>query len=353
MEKPQNDRRQFFKQSSLLVGAGLTAPVSTFEILHKRRPNGPIVGHGDYRYHVDKEWGVQDSLKIPVKDCHEMVEDRKGRLILLTNHVKNNVIIYDKSGRVLDVWGQQFPGAHGLTISEEGGEEFLYITDQDLHQVFKTTLDGRILMTLDYPKESGVYEKADQYKPTETAIAPNGDIYVADGYGLNYITQYNAKGEYIRHFGGKGKGDDQFDCCHGVCVDQRDPANPVLLITSRTKQEFKRFTLDGQYLRTTSLPGCWICRPVLRGDQLYFAVIVTESWGSYDGFVAVLDKNDRMVSAPGASAPTYDANGQMNKVTYDGMTFLNPHDVCVDRDENLYVPQWYSGKTYPIRLERV
>ena len=57
------------------------------------------------------------------------------------------------------------------------------------------------------------YKSEDQFKPTETAIAPNGDIYVADGYGLDFIIQYDKSGNYIRHFGGKGNKDDNFDCC--------------------------------------------------------------------------------------------------------------------------------------------
>jgi peptidylamidoglycolate lyase len=93
----------------------------------------------------------------------------------------------------------------GLTLWKEGGEDFLFITDHDRHEVYKTTIDGKPVMTLKYPKETGAYASADEYKPTETAVGPNGDIYVADGYGKSFIIQYNSKGEYIRHFGGKGE----------------------------------------------------------------------------------------------------------------------------------------------------
>ena len=40
-------------------------------------------------------------------------------------------------------------------------------------------------------------------------------------------------------------------------------------------------------------------------------------------------------------------------MAYDQNTFFNPHDVCIDNDENIYVPQWNSGKTYPLKLTRV
>jgi hypothetical protein len=55
---------------------------------------------------------------------------------------------------------------------------------------------------------------------------------------------------------------------------------------------------------------------------------------------------------PGGSTPAY-KNGMLEAPAYDQKTFLNPHDVCIDDDENIYVPQWNSGKTYPVKLHRV
>ena len=82
----------------------------------------------------------------------------------------------------------------------KNGEDVLFICDNDLHQVIKTTVDGRVLMKLDYPQEINAYSKANEYIPTETAIAPNGDIYVADGYGKDFIIQYDHKGNLYQAF---------------------------------------------------------------------------------------------------------------------------------------------------------
>ncbi|MFY0689356.1 MAG: 6-bladed beta-propeller [Cyclobacteriaceae bacterium] len=345
----KTNRRSFIQKAGITTALATTG--FSFNIINRSAMQGPVVGHGDFKYRVNKDWGVQDSSKIPVRDCHEMVQDSKGRLILLTNHVKNNIIIYDRSGKVTDTWTINAKGAHGLTISQEGGEEFLFITDEKLNKVWKTTLDGKVLLELNYPSMISDYQQASQWKPTETAVAPNGDIYVADGYGLNYIVRYSANGEYISHFGGKGDGDAQFDCCHGVTLDTR-ASTPALLITSRTKNEFKRFTLEGEHLETIATKGCWICRPVIKGEQLYFAVIVTKDWYNYDGMVAVLNKDNQVVSLPGGTAPAYEG-GNLTPPDSDDVTFMNPHDVCIDQDENIYVAQWYSGRTYPIKLERV
>ena len=350
------NRRKFNQILPLTVGGILSSVTAFGNVMHKfseEYTDGKIIGHGDFRYKVDKNWGIQDAGKIPVNDCHEMVQDKTGRLILLTNETKNNVLIYDRSGKVVKTWGTEFPGAHGLTICEEGGKEFLFITDHDRHQVFKTTLEGKVLMTIDYPKETGKYESKEKFKPTEVAVAPNGDFYIADGYGSQYIIHYNYKGEILNIFGGLGDSGPLFNNAHGVCLDNRDKNNPTLLITARVQNALKRFSLEGKYLETISLPGAYISRPVIDGENIYTAVLVSKMpWNSESGFVLVLDKNNEVVSIPGGGHPIYE-DSKLNKMVQVGTTFMHPHDVCIDNDKNLYIPQWSSGKTYPIKLERI
>ena len=348
------NRRTFITQATAATAVGVTMPTIIFGA--KQKADEVIVGHGSHRYRVVPNWGVLDAGKNPVNDCHEMVEDAKGRLILLTNETKNNIIIYDKSGKLIETWGNSYPGAHGLTISNEGGQQFLFICDTNRHQVIKTDLKGKELLKIDYPKETGKYAYPTQFVPTETTVNPaNGDIYVADGYGLNYIMQYDSKGKLIRHWGGKGEENGQFDCCHGILVDTRNKANPTLLITDRRHNCLKRFSLDGKYLSTIALPGSYICRPVLHGDMIYGAVFRSTS-DSYpnSGYIQILDKNDKVVSTPGGSAPVY-KDGKLQDQSKDRSftAFMHPHDVLVDGDENVYVPQWASQKTYPVKLQRV
>ena len=265
---------------------------------------------------------------------------------MTTTHPKNNILTYDRSGKILDPWGTTFPGAHGLTIVEEGTEEFLFITDPKSNKVCKTTLKGEILTTFAIPREVEAYKKPKHFKPTETAVAPNGDIYIADGYGKDFIIQYDTKGNFIRYFGGHGVGEDQFDWCHGVTLDNRDPKKLILLITSISANEFKRYTLSVDHKDTIALPGCYICRPVIKGDLIYFAVIITKDWKTYDGMIAVLDEDNKVISLPGGSSPIYN-DGNLVAPEYDQKTFYNPHDISIDNDGNRYVPQWNLDKTYP------
>ncbi|QIL40502.1 6-bladed beta-propeller [Pedobacter sp. HDW13] len=310
------------------------------------------LGHGKKRYRINTKWSRADVAKNPVNDCHEMVQDSKGRILLLTNETKNNVMIYDKNGNFLQSWGTSYPGAHGLTLFNENGTDVLFICDNNRHQVIKTTIDGKVLMELNYPKETGQYLKADEYVPTETAIAPNGDIFVADGYGKDFIIQYDYKGNYIRHFGGRGDQNKHLLNAHGICIDNRND-QPVLMVTSRQQNAFKRYTMDGTYLSTVELPGAWVCRPVIHGQHLYAAVLQTNSRQSQkSGFVTILDQHNKVISNLAGSTPEY-KDGQLQEMYQTIKAFDYPHDVCIDDEENLYVAQWNSGKVYPYKLEPI
>lgn len=355
MKKHSTSRRTFVKQASAVAGAAFLAPGYSVNIISKQPADGEIVGHGDFKYKVHKYWGSLDAGQTPVKNCHEMVMDSKKRLIMITDETKNNIIIYDKSGKLVNSWGDAFPSGHGLTLWDAGGEEFLFITDNG-GTVVKTTLDGQEVMRMPTPHEIGVYTEDQRYVPTETTIGPNGDIYVADGYGSQFILQYDMKGNFIRKFGGRGDGEDQFQTAHGVCIDTRGSGAPTLLCTSRAHNAFKRFTLDGQYLSTIFLPGAFVCRPVIDDDMLYAGVCWSRlkylNRTDRSGFVTILDKNDRVVSNPGGTAPRY-VQGELQLMVQDLPIFFHCHDVCIDDDKNIYVCQWNAEKTYPVKLERI
>lgn len=341
-------RRQFVKSAAVL-GASSFLP----NVLWNCDSGHPlIIGHNDFKYRIDPNWGVLDALKFPVKDCHEMVQTQNGDLYLLTNHTQNNILVYTLDGRIKKSWGTEFPGGHGLTLFDENGTEVLWITDYERHQVFKTTLDGEILLTIDAPQDVEAYQDISNFKPTETAIAPDGSIYIADGYGAQHILHYNPKGQLMNVFGGYGTEKEKFQNAHGICLDQRNAQTPTLLITAREQQAVKRFSLEGQHLQTISFPGANICRPVIHKEHCYLSVLKTsDGVGNPDsGFVLIMDQNDQVVSCPGAAFSAHDGEKHFHQ---NLRVFKYPHDVCIDQDENIYVAQWNSGNTYPIKLERV
>lgn len=365
-------RRNFIKNTMMGAGVTLATPAAGFAILHKdKMPDDTVIGHGGFTYRADKNWAKISVNSNPLFNCHEMVQDSKGRLIMLGDNTRNNILIFDKSGRLLDYWGTAFPGGHGLSIAREGGEDFLLITDcgwfqdktgnwnRQAGQVVKTTLDGRLLFSIGHPCTIGIYKDDEYFMPTETAIAPNGDIYVADGYGSDYIIQYNSKGQYIRHFGGHNNANKEHNLsnAHGVSVDLRDKNNPVLMVTSREENCFKVFTMDGHFIRRIDLPGMYICRAVEDGGEIYAGVCWSKDAAgkrnSNSGFVTILDGNNKVVSNPGGAAPVYREGVLQPTLQAANPVFQHGHDVCVDEDKNLYVCQWNANHTAPVKLTRV
>ena len=191
--KPLMNRRH-------LLRAAVAAPYIHSQTGHAQ-PR-PTLGQGSHRYRVVPGWGVLDD-KTPVKNCHGIVEDAEGHIVLLTDHTANNVIVYNKAGKLVHKWGTQFPGAHGLSIVNEGARQVLFLTDLVKHKVVKTTLDGKVLDEWLWPELTGKYDNADQYRPSWTLHLANGDFFVLDGYGRDYILRYSAKGQFQKVFGGR------------------------------------------------------------------------------------------------------------------------------------------------------
>lgn len=367
-----NKRRDFLKKTTLAGVALTTVPSFGFHMIKKPELKGEIIGHGDYTYRVNENW-AQIGLSKPLLNCHEMVMDSKGRLIMIGDHTDNNILIFDKSGKILDYWGSAYPGGHGLSIANEGEEDFLYLTDCGWYQdkagqwkrqsgrISKTTTDGKVLFDIGHPQTIGIYKPGDYFQPTETAIGPNGDIYVADGYGMDYIIQYSAKGEYIRHWGGHDNTNENYNLsnAHGVAIDYRDAKNSMVVCTSRNDKAFKFFTLDGVYIKTLTLPNMQVCRPVFDDKNLYAGVCWSEPKDKsikanegHTGFMTILE-GDRVVSNPGGTEPTYKNGKLQDSYQLSTKPILHGHDVCIDEDKNVYVCQWNANRTPPLMLERV
>src|ERR1700722_4296045 len=187
------------------AGAAVVAP-TLLGATDKAGSKPPILGEGDHRYEALHDWGELPRT-IKYGNTHGVCEDSQGNIYV--HHMVNaasesldTMVVFDRDGKFVRSWGRQFKGgAHGLTIRKEGSEEFLYLCDYQHGIVTKRTLKGEEVFTLGYPAESPAYKpKGDGtaviYRPTNVAFAPDGDIYVGDGYGSSFINQYNSKAEF-------------------------------------------------------------------------------------------------------------------------------------------------------------
>jgi peptidylglycine monooxygenase len=337
-------------------------------------PPSPFdVGHGRFRYRANKNWVPPgQGRNHPILNCHEMVQVRDGRLFMIGDHPDHQMLIFKPDGTILESWGSVWPGGHGLTLADENGAEFLFVTDSGLRKtgtgayrqtgrVTKIDLTGREIFSLSHPATVGAYEPKMPFNPTETAVAPNGDIYIADGYGSNFVLRYDRNGKFIARFGGNAgvPAEQRLNSAHGIAVDLRAGAdNATLLVTSRNDLCFRRFSLDGRYLETLSVPGCNVCRPVISGQELYAGVcwskdpVASKLPGNPSGFTVILDSAGKVISAPGGTEPVY-VDGKLTPLTRGQPIIDHGHDVCVLTNGDMIVCQWNAFQTYPVYLTRL
>src|SRR5579872_4109276 len=263
-----DSRRKFMdtKSTRRTFFTGLSAPL-ILGATNKSGSHKPILGEGDHKYECTHDWGELPAT-IKYGNTHGVCEDSKGHIYIhhtvgADSELNDSMVVFDHKGKFVKSWGREFKGgAHGLTIRREGSTEYLYLSDIKRGLVVKTTLNGEEVFTLGYPKEAEPYAKPGpdgkplKYSPTNLAIAPNGDIYVGDGYGSSYVNVYSSKGEYKFTFGGPGKEAGKLDCPHGIICDERG-AQPIMTIADRGNNRIQNFTLEGKHIEFvggTNLP---------------------------------------------------------------------------------------------------
>lgn len=345
----------------------------------KIEPHGQIVGQGGFKYKVDAHWGILDKTKYPVENCHDFAIDKAGRIFMVTDQPKNNVIVYDTEGNLLDAWGTEYPGLHAIEIIEEEGIEYIYLVDSGwkLNRqwdgvstdawdspynkvipqagfITKLTIDGNVVFTIGHPQTIGIYTPEMPFNPTDIAIADNGDIYITDGYGSDFIIQYNKQGQYIRHWGGHENSNSKHNVinAHGISIDKRDPQQYKLIISSRAEQCLKIFSMDGDYISSIETPGAWIHGPVFMGDYFVAAVCwsdIEKTNVKDSGFLCIFDKHNKVVSTIGGEKALY-VEGKLQPLSTNWSLFRHAHGVIADKKGNLYIGQWQAENSYPYKL---
>jgi DNA-binding beta-propeller fold protein YncE len=270
---------------------------------------------------------------------HGVVVSESGN-ILVFNQANPAVLTYNPAGELIGSWGERFLGAHGMTLVKEGNTEYLWLTDQNTCEVVKTTLDGQTVMNLQRPNLP-VYEKAN-YAPTWVAVneerfGGNGDIWVTDGYGSNYVHRYDKSGRYLNSINGEEGKTGAFSCPHGIWVDVRKP-EPELYIADRSNHRVQVYDPQGTYKRSfgadllTSPDGFVTYGEYLLIPELFARLTILDA---HDELVCHLGANEAAVKLPGW--PNLPAEQiQAGK-------FNSPHGMAADAAGNLYVVEWIVG----------
>ena len=331
----------------------------------KAGSKAPVMGSGAYTYEAIHDWGVLPP-QIKWGNTHGVVEDAQGHIYVhhtvhATSDSADTVVVLDAAGKFVRSWGSEFRGvAHGLWLRKEGRDEFLYLTvnaanpkmspQPQLQAVLvKTTLKGEIVWKIERPPDFEGYKPgpdgaAKPYNPTNVAIAPNGDIYVSDGYGSYFVNQYTSKAEYIRSFGGRGSEPGKLAEPHGIWVDTRGKS-PILVVADRRNNRLQRFTMDGKHV--DFIPGF---RLPCHFDERQGLVVIPDLHGR----VTLMDATNALVAQLGDSNAE-NWNNPLRREPRDTFIpgqFICPHGACFDHNGNIFVVEWVEvGRV--TRLRRV
>ena len=129
---------------------------------------------------------------------------------------------------------------HGCRFDPQGN---LWLTDVGHHQVYKYTPEGRLLQSWGVRDTPG-NDASHFNQPADVAFAPDGDVYIADGYGNARVVHLDANGHWKGAWGRRGTGPGQFRLVHSLAVDTQGR----VYVVDRANARIQVFTGDGKFL---------------------------------------------------------------------------------------------------------
>ena len=280
------------------------------------------VGTGSYTYELVKDWA-----KLPAGwtlGQTAMVTDSQDRVYLF-NRSDHPLVVLDRDGNFLTSWGEGvLSDAHGMYID---AEDNLYMPVKDSHVVLKYSSQGNLLMTLgawDQPSDTGwsgdyndpVQRAAGPFnRPSDVALAPNGDMYISDGYGNARVHRFTADGGLLSSWGAPGKSaPGEFHVPHGVWVH----TDGRVFVADRENNRIQIFSPDGEFLSQWA-DMARPCDIYIDGDDIVYVA-------ELDAFIVILTIDGKLLSR------------------LAGPTDSGAHALWVDSRGDLYINQNLEGQ---------
>jgi streptogramin lyase len=277
-----------------------------------------------------RAWGGTSAIDIDRDGRSVWVAERCGGASCADSPLAP-ILKLDPSGTVMASFGAGlFVVPHGIDVDADGN---VWVTDASDgvnraagkgHQVFKFSPEGKVLLVLGKP---GVYGDGPGVfnRPSDVLVAPNGDVFVADGHGgdsNSRIVKFSRDGRYLTSWGRKGSAPGEIDVPHSLAMDSRGR----LFVADLNNFRVQAFTQDGAYLfdwKQFGMPGGLF---IDRHDMLYVADSLSGS-GRHPDWV----RGIRVGSV---------SDGKVTAFIADRTPSANPitaaEGVAVDSDGNVY-----------------
>jgi hypothetical protein len=291
---------------------------------------------------ADEFTAVADWLKLPegrpnLGNMHgDVAVSSAGEVYVSVQDATAGVQVYAPDGRFLRNVANAPSDFHGFVIRKQDDGEFIYGATMRGQTVYKLRLDGGIAMTI------GSSSIPDQFKTknarsgqlalvlTGVDVAPNGDIYVADGYASDFIHRFDKAGKYLSSFGGKAA-PYSFNTLHKLAIDTR--FTPVRIIAvDRANNRVVHMSLTGEFLGVVAKDLLLPAAVTISGDN---AII-----GELNGRVTLLDKNGAVVTRVGANTEQGTGTNKIPPAQWKTGLVLSPHGVAINDKGDLFVAEF-------------
>ena len=197
-----------------------------------------IVGTGDHVYEAVHPFG-----KLPegmaFGNTSHVATDSSNR-VYVCQRKDPPVLVFDGEGNLITTWGDgQIIDVHGVYVTSR---DQIFVVDRDAHEVLEFSTEGEVVQRLgmrEKPSLGGPFNH-----PADVAVAPSGEIFVADGYGNSRVHRFTAEGKLLDSWGSRGAGPGELSTPHGIWVDGQDR----VYVCDRENDRVQVFTVDGDYL---------------------------------------------------------------------------------------------------------
>jgi outer membrane protein assembly factor BamB len=194
-----------------------------------------------------RHWGMAIGVDIDRDGSSVWVFDRCGGKTCEGSNIAP-IQKFDAGGRLVVAFGSGlFSWPHGLFAAPDGT---IWVTNGQKQIVMQLAPDGRVLRTLGKPGVAG--DGPDTFNsPSDVVVAPNGDIFVADGHGdfpvkntNDRIVKLSPDGKFIKAWGHHGSEPGNFDVPHGLAMDSAGR----LFVADRANNRIQIFDQNGKLL---------------------------------------------------------------------------------------------------------
>jgi hypothetical protein len=285
---------------------------------------------------------VADWLKLPdgrpqIGNMHgDIAVSSRGEVYVSVEDPQAGLQVYAEDGRFLRTVPNAPNDFHGFVIRRQPDGEFIYGTQLRGQTILKLALDGTVVLRIPasaVPDEFKVRNaRSGQLAMLLTGmdVAPNGDMYVTDGYASDYIHRFDRTGKYLQSFGGK-QAPYGFNTLHKLAIDTRfTPAR--LIAVDRANNRVVHLSLDGAFLGVAARDLLLPAAVTIAGDH---AII-----GELRGRVTILDKSGAIVGHVGTNTEAGIGTNQVKPDAWRTGFVLSPHGVATNARGDLFVSEF-------------